>query len=201
MLNMIDVFAPKRILVIFMSRVPSYHWIQPCLICWKSSLNQRTFRWWFSSVWCARIAKLLIKILPCGGYASYEAGWRHQDPKRTTCVFWAGPCPIWSRSVTWSCLIHDFSYALLLAHACPGTLFLVVLCRFTHAWLRPVSLCALLSLSLFAHLFGLSFFFMALHLSPVHRRVEEEPEDVDYSTVSIFIFKRTLRRRGGNLFT
>lgn len=42
---------------------------------------------------------------------------------------------------------------------------------------------------------------MALHLSPGHRRVEEEPEDVDYSTVSIFIFKRTLRRREGNLFT
>jgi len=32
---------------------------------------------------------------------------------------------------------------------------------------------------------------MAPHLSPVHRRVEEEPEDVDYSTVSIFIFKQT----------
>lgn len=164
---MIDVYAPKRILAIFVSTIPS---LDP------------VFRWWFTSVYCSRIAKRLIEILPCVGYPSYETWWR--------------PCPIRSRSVTWSCLIHDFSYALLLAHACPGTLFLVVLCRFTHAWSRPVSLCALLSLSLFAHLFGSSFFFVAPHLSPEHRRVEEER--VDYSTVSIFIFKRTLRRGGGN---
>lgn len=86
------------------------------------------------------------------------------------------------------------SWLLLCTIACsclPGLFVSAHASSLTHAWLRPVSLCALLSLSLFAHLFGLSVFFMALHLSPVHRGVEEEPEDVDYSTVSIFIFKWT----------
>ncbi len=97
-------------------------------------------------------------------------------------------CP-W-RSVTGSCLIHDFSYTQLRAHACLGSLFLLVL----RLLLMPDCVPSLSEPFCLSLCLPICLVFMTLHLSPVHHGVEEQPEDGDYSTASIFIFKWTQRR-------